>query len=291
MSETTTQVSVDQRLQSLEQRFRTIFEKALSTFLDRDVNVRAENPVALEFKDLKSQLPGDIVFATVTLGEGAAGKICFALTRQNAAVVADMLLMGKGKASFVAEEHLEPLKDLFREVSTAMNSDLGKELGRHISVEDARAVVLDLTPGDFAGAAWMVTRLTLDLESSVTIFRIVSREFVTSCYHEDTKSDGADVARSEQEDDEAIRKEMGLVLDIELAVTIELGRTEMLIRDIVKLGPGSIVELDKLSGDPVDLMVNGRKFARGEVVVVDENFAVRLTELLPFDERATASRN
>jgi flagellar motor switch protein FliN/FliY len=59
----------------------------------------------------------------------------------------------------------------------------------------------------------------------------------------------------------------------------------MMIKDILKLGPGSIVELDKLSGEPVDLFVNNKKFAQGEVVVIDENFGVRLTEIVQVDER------
>lgn len=291
MSETLTNPAIDQRLLSLEQKFCNTLEKSLGTFLERAVPVKAEAPVALEFKDLKAALPGDIVFVTLTLGEGAVGKICYAITRQHAAIIADLLLMGKGTAKFSAEEHLEPIKDLFREVTASMNSDLGKELGRHISCEDVRAVVLDLTPGDFAGAAWIVSKLALELETPLTVFRIVSREFVTSCYPDEVRSDSREAEREDSADDDAVRREMGLVLDIELAVTIELGRTQMLIRDIVKLGPGSIVELDKLSGDPVDLFVNGRKFARGEVVVVDENFAVRLTDLVPIDERATTSRN
>jgi flagellar motor switch protein FliN/FliY len=84
---------------------------------------------------------------------------------------------------------------------------------------------------------------------------------------------------------------MGMVLDIELPISIELGRTSMLIRDIVKLAPGSVVELEKLSGEPVDLFVNGRLFARGEVVVVDENFGVRITGLVTPNENNRARRN
>jgi flagellar motor switch protein FliN len=84
---------------------------------------------------------------------------------------------------------------------------------------------------------------------------------------------------------------MGLVLDIDLPISIELGRTTMLIRDIVRLAPGSIVELDKLSGEPVDLLVNGKMFARGEVVVVDENFAIRITDLVTPAEYSRARSN
>ena len=70
------------------------------------------------------------------------------------------------------------------------------------------------------------------------------------------------------------------LLDVGLNLSVELGRKDMQIRDILALGPGKIIELDKLAGEPVDLLVNGKLLAKGEVVVVDENFGVRITELL-----------
>lgn len=76
-----------------------------------------------------------------------------------------------------------------------------------------------------------------------------------------------------------------MLMDIDLPVAIELGRTEMSIHDILALGPGSVVELSKLAGEPVDLLVNSKVVARGEVVVVDENFGLRVTHLLTPEER------
>jgi len=70
------------------------------------------------------------------------------------------------------------------------------------------------------------------------------------------------------------------LLDVGLNLSVELGRKDMQIRDILALGPGKIIELDKLAGEPVDLLVNGKLLAKCEVVVVDENFGVRITELL-----------
>ena len=72
---------------------------------------------------------------------------------------------------------------------------------------------------------------------------------------------------------------LDIILDISMPITVELGRTRMLIRDILSLGPGSVVELDKLAGESVDLLVNDRPIAKGEVVVIDENFGVRLTQI------------
>jgi len=80
-------------------------------------------------------------------------------------------------------------------------------------------------------------------------------------------------------------RNIDLLMDVELPVSIELGHTKMDISDILSLGPGSIVELDKLVGEPVDLLVNYKRVARGEVVVVEENFGLRITQLVSPEER------
>ena len=71
-----------------------------------------------------------------------------------------------------------------------------------------------------------------------------------------------------------------LIRDVELDMKIELGRTEMYLEDVLKLRKGSVVPLDKLAGDPVDIYVNGRLIARGEVLVLNDNFCVRVAELI-----------
>jgi flagellar motor switch protein FliN len=76
-----------------------------------------------------------------------------------------------------------------------------------------------------------------------------------------------------------------ILLDIPLEVSVELGRVKMQVREVVELGAGSIVEIDKAAGEPVDVLVNGRLVARGEVVVIDDNFGVRITEILSLQER------
>ncbi len=75
------------------------------------------------------------------------------------------------------------------------------------------------------------------------------------------------------------------LLDVTLVVSVELGRTERQIRDILALVPGSVLQLDRLAGDPLDVLVNGRRVARAEVLVVDEQFAVRITDVLTPQER------
>ncbi len=83
-------------------------------------------------------------------------------------------------------------------------------------------------------------------------------------------------------------RNLGLLLDIPLEVRVELGRSKLRIQDVLELGNGSVVELDRLAGEPVDLLVNGKLFAKGEVVVIDENFGIRITEIVNITERLEA---
>ncbi len=76
------------------------------------------------------------------------------------------------------------------------------------------------------------------------------------------------------------QQNLDLLMNVSLQITAELGKCKMAVSDILKLGTGSIVELDRLAGGPVDLLVNDKLVARGEVVAIDENFGVRVTELI-----------
>ncbi|GIM47810.1 flagellar motor switch phosphatase FliY [Collibacillus ludicampi] len=84
---------------------------------------------------------------------------------------------------------------------------------------------------------------------------------------------------------------LDLLLDIPLSVTVELGRTKKQIRDILQLAPGSILELEKVAGEPVDILVNQKLIAKGEVVVIDENFGVRVTDIISPFERVQKLNN
>jgi flagellar motor switch protein FliN/FliY len=84
----------------------------------------------------------------------------------------------------------------------------------------------------------------------------------------------------------AIRGGLDMLHDVEMEVSAELGRTRMSVRELLSLTPGAIVELDRAAGSPADLLVNGRLIAKGEVVVIDENFGIRITEIVsPGSER------
>lgn len=97
---------------------------------------------------------------------------------------------------------------------------------------------------------------------------------------------GGDVAAAPKKgSDRAPVQTLDFILDIPLRVTVELGRTKMLIRDILQLAQGSVIELSKFAGEPLEVLVNEKLVARGEVVVVNEKFGIRLTDIISPVER------
>ena len=96
--------------------------------------------------------------------------------------------------------------------------------------------------------------------------------------------DTANISQSEA-------RNLNMLLDIPLQLSVELGRTKRSVKEILDLSGGSIIELDKLAGEPVDILVNNRLIAKGEVVVIDENFGVRITDILSQADRLNNLRS
>ena len=82
-----------------------------------------------------------------------------------------------------------------------------------------------------------------------------------------------------------IGRNLEFILDVALQVTVEVGRTRMTIQDLLRLGQGSVVELEKLAGEPLDIFINGKAVARGEAVIVNDKFGVRLTDIISPEDR------
>jgi flagellar motor switch protein FliN/FliY len=107
--------------------------------------------------------------------------------------------------------------------------------------------------------------------------------------NEANKNAISDLADQIKAGDDALNKlkiqNLDFILDIPLKVSVELGRTKVVIKDLLQLGQGSVLELDKLAGEPLEVLINGKLIARGEVVVVNEKFGVRLTDIISPLER------
>jgi flagellar motor switch protein FliN/FliY len=89
---------------------------------------------------------------------------------------------------------------------------------------------------------------------------------------------------------EVSTRRLDLLLDVPLDVTVELGRSRMTIQDLLGLTPGSVIELDKIAGEPLDIVVNDRLIARGEAVVINDKFGIRITDIISKAERIARLR-
>lgn len=85
-------------------------------------------------------------------------------------------------------------------------------------------------------------------------------------------------------------RRLDLLLDVPMEITVELGRSRMTIQELLALSPGSVIELDKLAGEPLDILVNDRLIARGEAVVVNDKFGIRITDIISRSERIARLR-
>lgn len=136
---------------------------------------------------------------------------------------------------------------------------------------DLLRVQVTMTVGDVAGSlTWL-----LSTESAVELLSMDQ----SLAFAEELTS-----AHWDQPSGETIR-DLNLLMDIPLNISVELGRTNLILQDVLDLAPGSVVELDKAAGEPVDVLVNGRLVARGEVVVIEDNFGIRITEIISPQER------
>lgn len=163
------------------------------------------------------------------------------------------------------------------EPAVAQPPDLAQRLGRH---ESWARLDLRVRIGESEGGA----HVFWPLEEARQFLSLIGGEEAAEA---PAAEEAEEVAFEPVEAQAASRPPVGidLLLDVPLTVTVELGRAERAIKDILSLAPGSVVELDRLAGEAVDVTVNGRLIARGEVVVVDDRFGVRITDIVSRAER------
>jgi flagellar motor switch protein FliN/FliY len=297
MSEVLFNEAIDEKLKEIEDIFRQSLEKILGQALNKPCQVSLEEARVFNFRAVKSLFPEQAIHISAHL-ENPDAELRFLLEPSAAAYLGDLMMMGDGSATFIPEEHLDAVKELTSQILGDYTTALSAHLEQRVTLGEIRATVLDLSPSDFAESNWVWSAFKITMDGERLLLKMMSHSLIHSLAaiaesaapQQKREQKKAEVLEPEPQGMDSITRDMALLLDIELPIAIELGRTSLLIREILKLGPGSIVELDKLSGEPVDVYINDKRFASGEVVVIDENFGVRITELLRPDERLKALR-
>ncbi|MGM0462291.1 MAG: flagellar motor switch protein FliN [Fibrobacterota bacterium] len=246
------------------------------------------------------------------------------IEKSRIAMLADLMVMGDGTAEYNEEEHLDAIKELYSAVNGGYASQLGGKAGGTVSSEDIVVSPSSEEPPDFSGKTALLEVAIKDsepfdilIEQSQPLYEklselfggspaqsskpdddqeededLLSQDEINSLSDASSQMGSADTTTSAQPRrvNPASQKNIDMLLDIDLDISIELGKTEITIKRVLDMAPGSMVELDNFAGEPVNLLVNNKVVAKGEVVVVDENFGVRIISLVSPEERIKSLR-
>jgi flagellar motor switch protein FliN len=315
-------MSADQFLQNLGnilQPYLGELGESLSAALNRGTRVQLGEIRPVTAEELNADYPDEVVMTHATFVTGVSNDILYLVPKRWAATWADLMVMGDGSAQFDPVQHLDAIKELLNQVSGSLSQHLTSSAGLPVQIRTAATSLGTVQDqGDALESYFRVDFIirAQDLEPAILTL-LLSPEAVQDLQRiqpprkavmddrppravleeesEFNQQEGPEVHSARFEDfgqagGGGAGKNIDILMDLELPVIIELGRTSMFIRDILDLGPGSIVELSKLSGEPVDLFVNDKKFAQGEVVVIDENFGIRITDLVKVEDRIRSLR-
>jgi flagellar motor switch protein FliN len=274
-------------------------------------NLSISNPL-IEVKqdsDIRNEFPGKYIQVSIDFNGNLNGKNLIIFNHEDAGSLS-ALMMGEEKGVASAEltdAHLSTLQEFTNQFLSSLATQLGNKVGGGINTTPATVTQVNV-PDDLQLPMGEVIKITYDFSIegiiSSKLYHIMDVNLASGITN---SGGGGQAQQSQQQFQQApqtqtginpvkfpplgegmltgMSTEMSLLHDVPMTMTVELGRTTKLVKDILGLGEGSIIELDKLAGEPVDLLVNGKLIAKGEVVVIDENFGVRVTDIVSPDER------
>ena len=290
-----------QKLQLVLEIYVKSFRESLSTITNTDVDLKIDRVKQLSEEELNDLLSGEVLKIVVNPVTGIEGEFTFVWTKEFAAKVADMMLAGEGNVPFSEEEHLEPVKEITSQLMGPVTTEINQYTETKVEFDSPIVAIVNFDEITEQLSTQITALITGSLGESeftqlLSIPDTLAEElagFAQPVEGELTESEGDIVSERVEFEPfpqsatkiEGNPKNIDLLMDLQLQVSIELGRTKLFVKNILELGQGSVIELNKLSGEPVDIYVNEKKFAEGEVVVVDENFGVRITDVIAPSDR------
>ncbi len=275
-------------------------------------NVKFSSPFidAGKLDQLKGEIKGKVIQAKVGLSGGVTGEWVYVIPEKSVLGITNILI-GQDDNTEVSELVISTFSEVINQTTGSMVNVLSEKLAKGITTGTPNLDYLeDVSPIAISGGNFVVRMnyiFNIEGRGSVKFFvfvPIAMARSIISSYKASKQSQaasfggGGPVQSSGGIPVQSVAFEplqmgveseamgnIALLLDVPMRVTVELGRTKMTIKDILGLGEGSIIELDKLAGEPVDILVNDKLIAQGEVVVIDENFAVRVTKIVTPMER------
>lgn len=315
---------------------------ALSTLLQQKVEITTPIVSEVTIDALRERYPTPHVALRVGYTEGLKGENVLVLTREDAAIISDLMLGGTGigvDPEGLDEIRLSAVQEAMNQMMGAAATSLSTVFSKKIDISPPLVEVFDATKNQTIIDRLELWETMVLIEFNLKVGTLIDSKIVqiapvqfgkqlvnelmaatspapvapapaaapVAPKQESPKAPAPaaqqpvrpaaksvpEVAVSQAEfmplhapaTNDSIPANLGLLYDVPLNVTVELGRTKRSVREVLELSQGSIIELDKLAGEPVDIYVNQQRIARGEVVVIEENFGVRVTEIIQPHER------
>jgi len=287
-------------------------KKMLGELLGKDTDFSIMQISETDASDISNIFTGRNLIAPFELGDGV-GNVVFLIEEGKAGIIADLMIGqdGTNPPATLEDLHISAITEATSQTIDALMGIVASMTAKSILTNPQEVTVGDITsiPGIEGNVLVLEGQLKIGDFDPGKIGIVFSGDIV-NLLKEGPKSEasaegfvsdvtaGGETQAAQPEAQKVLTSELqeekkqtvydeslDIVLDVPLQVTVELGRTEKLVKEILELAPGSVIELDKLAGEPVDILVNQKYIAKGEVVVIDENFGIRITDIIRPEER------
>ena len=277
----------------------------LSTLLNQRVNITTPNVSIASWDDISQSYDRPCVFIQISYIEGLDGNNILILREKDVKIITDLMMGGTGTdvdATELTELHLSAICEAMNQMMGSAATSISSVLEKKVDISPPTASLIDLDGsideeglGDFLKGQFVKVAETDQPAPAapqpappapVAPQAAAPAPMATPMPAPVMPSQPVNVAPAQfQAFDTGInplmqQENIGLIMDVPLEVTVELGRTNKTIKEILDFSPGTIIELNKLAGEAIDLLVNGKYVAKGEVVVIEDNFGIRITEIV-----------
>ena len=275
---------------------------SLSSISNKDIDIKVGTSYISSLKDVTSQKQGEMVIVKIPYLTPSNSNVYYLLPKKDSLKIVNLI---SNDSDNLDDMSLHTISEAISQMVESSNSSINSEKGINLSHSEITTSI-GIAPDklNIPDGQYVVIDMSLNLEQTDSqILQLYPVSFVSDIYTELDKpredldnldsllNDGSNAEEMNIKSPEFSplkpsglsndsNKNMDLLLDIPMNVTVELGRCTKTIHEILSLGEGSIIELDKLAGESVDLLVNGKPIAKGEVVVIDENFGIRITDIV-----------
>jgi flagellar motor switch protein FliN/FliY len=312
--------------QALLRTFDLFCEQAgtvISTVLNKHTTYQTMLCEQASGSSIREKQPSVLLQLKIPFTAGVEGAFSILIQKTDAATLSDLMMMGDGTAEYT-EDHKDAIGELFNQVTGAFTNTLTSEWATTVTAGTIEVTEFDLDhpPVSLDNCEMVLVSQKLEQHEETFITVLVPHDLSGQLAAKTKPATGGaadggdDVSLNMSELDDLSKvtsfespsggefreqrmstglmsggsQNIDMLLDIDLDVSIELGKSVLSIKRILDLAPGSIVELDRMAGEPVDLMVNNKVVAKGEVVVIDENFGIRIVSLVSPEERIRSLR-